>query len=256
MAAMVSAHATPQFQNPGNLTGWHLMTQDKGTVKIVPGTESDPSYKPGETQIACTQIFDPDYTNQDTTGKGKNRYHSELVHACATYGSTWYYGFAFRLMPGWEFDDQHYNIAQFNAGFRDPGVGYIPITMIWLKGNQLNTRTGEGVVPGRKTTPYENLATVTAGEWHRVELQVHWVNDTTGFFKFWYDGKLLLDKENLPTDYQSKNATQPKIDLRVGLYANGWHDDGHMVGTQGTRTIYYAHIGSGSTFPDADPASW
>lgn len=46
------------------------------------------------------------------------------------------------------------------------------------------------------------------------------------------------------------------FDFKVGIYANGWHDDGGMKGTQGTRQIWYDQISVGTTFADADPASW
>jgi hypothetical protein len=44
--------------------------------------------------------------------------------------------------------------------------------------------------------------------------------------------------------------------MRVGIYANGWHDDGGMLGSQGTRSIWFDEIGVGTTFADADADQW
>ena len=50
-------------------------------------------------------------------------------------------------------------------------------------------------------------------------------------------------------------ANRP-FQFRVGLYANGWHDQGTMVGSQGTRSVYFDQIGVGTAFADADPNQW
>jgi hypothetical protein len=44
-----------------------------------------------------------------------------------------------------------------------------------------------------------------------------------------------------------------EFDFRVGLYANGWHDDGKMLGSQPFRQVWFDEIGIGSEFADADP---
>lgn len=42
----------------------------------------------------------------------------------------------------------------------------------------------------------------------------------------------------------------------MGLYANAWRDEGRLVGTQGTRQIWFDEIAAGTTFADVDPDQW
>jgi hypothetical protein len=99
------------------------------------------------------------------------------------------------------------------------------------------------------------LTTVTAGVWHKVEIQASWKTDGTGFYKIWYDGNKVLQEYNIDTTI-SDNINRP-FQFRVGLYANGWHDDNHhMFGSQGTRQVWYDEIAAGTTFADADPGQW
>jgi hypothetical protein len=66
------------------------------------------------------------------------------------------------------------------------------------------------------------------------------------------DGVKVAKIYNVPTMINDGRA----FDFHIGLYANGWHDDGGMKGTQGTRQVWYDEISVGTTFADADPASW
>jgi hypothetical protein len=68
----------------------------------------------------------------------------------------------------------------------------------------------------------------------------------------WFDGVKVVEIYNVPTMINDGRA----FDFHIGLYANGWHDDGGMKGTQGTRQVWYDEISVGTTFADADPASW
>lgn len=43
---------------------------------------------------------------------------------------------------------------------------------------------------------------------------------------------------------------------RVGLYANGWYDDGGMKGSKGTRSMWFDEIAIGTTYADVDPGQW
>lgn len=94
--------------------------------------------------------------------------------------------------------------------------------------------------------------TVTPGVWHKVEIQANWQSDNTGFLKLWYDGTKVLEEFNVATSVTDGREFQ----FRVGLYANGWHDDKQMKGTQGTRQVWFDEIGLGTEFKDADPDQW
>ncbi|MBN9685017.1 MULTISPECIES: polysaccharide lyase [unclassified Corallococcus] len=237
----LSAHAAEIFRNTGTLTGWNsLNVEHNGSLKEVTNVVYE-----GSTAIKATQVYDPNYTE---------RYHSEVVkHNVYRRGDTGFYGFMFRLQQDWQFQPQSFNIAQFIANFSDTGCdGHMPTTMVWLSGNQLTTRVKYGTVCDQKTTTFRNLATVTAGEWHKVVMQVKWTSDNTGFIKLWFDGVKVLEQFNLATTV----ADDRYLQFRVGLYANGWHDSGYMQGTQGTRSVWIDEIAAGTTFADADPSQW
>ena len=235
------AHAADSLRNTGTVSGWNAINREhKGTVTEV----SNVTYE-GPTAIKVTQVYDPSYTG---------RYHSEVVkHNVYSRGDTGFYGFAFRLQADWQFQPQSYNLAQFIADFSNTGCDdYMPSSMVWLSGNQLFTRVKQGSVCAQKTVTFSNLATVTAGEWHKVIIQAKWASDGTGFYKMWFDGRKVLEQYGLSTTVSDDRAFQ----FRVGLYANGWHDTGYMQGSQGTRSVWFDEIGAGTTFADADPDQW
>ena len=62
----------------------------------------------------------------------------------------------------------------------------------------------------------------------------------------------MLEKYDLATTIADGRA----FEFRVGLYANGWHDDKQLKGIQGTRQVWFDEIATGTTFADADPAQW
>ncbi|KAI8966683.1 polysaccharide lyase family 20 protein [Daldinia sp. FL1419] len=237
--------ATQFWHNSGTKAGWDTFTHEhKGTVDEV----TDQVYK-GPTALRMTQIHDASY---------KGRYHSEAVkYNVYRKGDTGFYGFAFRLQDGWQFNPaQGYNLAQFIADFSDLKCGedYMPSTMVWIDGDQLGTRVKYGnVCPTnqQKIKEFKKLKKVTAGVWHRVEIQASWKSDNTGFFKLWFDGEKVVEAYNLPTTVGDGRYFQ----FRVGLYANAWHDHGYE-GTQGTRKVWYDQIAAGSAFKDADPSGW
>ncbi|RKG75444.1 polysaccharide lyase [Corallococcus terminator] len=235
------AEAAEIFRNTGTLSGWNAINREhNGTVNEV----TNVTYE-GPTALKVTQIYDPSYNG---------RYHSEVVkHNVYRRGDTGFYGFAFRLQADWQFQPQSYNIAQFIADFSNTGCDdYMPSTMVWLSGNQLFTRVKQGSVCNQKTVTFGNLATVTAGEWHKVIIQAKWASDGTGFFKLWFDGTKVLEQYNLSTTVSDDRYFQ----FRVGLYANGWYDNGYMQGSQGNRSIWFDEIAAGTTFADADPSQW
>jgi hypothetical protein len=234
--------ADPIFQNHGTLSGWDSQNHEhSGTVQEVTNLVYE-----GSTALKMTQVYDSSYTG---------RYHSEVVkNNVYKRGQTGFYGFTFRLQDSWQFSPaQSYNLAQFIADFSDTGCDdFMPSSMVWIVGNELRTRVKQGTICAQNTVTFGNLATVTAGAWHKIEIQASWKTDGTGFYKLWYDGTKVLEKFDINTTIEDDRFFQ----FRVGLYANGWHDDGGMKGTQGTRQVWYDEIAAGTTFADADPAQW
>lgn len=241
LATALPTAAAVIFHNTGTTSGWSSINQEHyGSVSQVTNVVYE-----GSTAIKCTQVYDPSYDG---------RYHSEVVKSNVYHrGDTGFYGFAFRLQSDWQFQNQPYNIAQFIADFSDTGCDdYMPSSMVWIQGNQLYTRVKQGTVCNQQTVTFGNLATITAGVWHKVVIQAKWASDGTGFYKLWYDGQKVLERYNLSTTVADDRYFQ----MRVGLYANGWHDSGTMLGTQGTRSVWFDEIGAGTTFADADPDQW
>ncbi|MFP2957822.1 polysaccharide lyase [Myxococcus sp. 1LA] len=235
------AQAAQIFRNTGTLSGWNaLLREHRGSITEV----TNVTYE-GPTALKMTQIYDPSYSG---------RYHSEVVkHNVYRRGDMGFYGFAFRLQSDWQFQPQSFNLAQFIADFSNTGCDdYMPTTMVWLSGNQLNARVKQGTVCNQRTVVFPNLATITPGEWHKVIIQAKWASDNTGYFKLWLNGTKVLEQYNLSTTVADDRYFQ----FRVGLYANGWYDNGYMQGSQGTRSIWFDEIAAGTTFADADPAQW
>ncbi|CAG8022215.1 unnamed protein product [Penicillium salamii] len=242
LALSLTASATQIFSNTGTTSGWDSTNKEhSGTVQQV----NNVVYK-GTTALKMTQVYDSSYSG---------RYHSEVVkNNVYKRGDTGYYGFTFRLQDNWQFAPaQSYNIAQFIADFGDTGCDdYMPSSMVWIVGDQLYTRVKQGSICSQKTVTFPKLATISAGKWHKIEIQATWKSDGTGVYKLWLDGKNFLDKAGLATTIDDDRAFQ----FRVGLYANGWHDDKGMKGSQGTRQIWYDQIAAGSSFTDADADQW
>ncbi|KAF7343928.1 Glucuronan lyase A [Mycena venus] len=240
-----TASATQTFANRGTTPeGWDsTLVEHEGTLAQV----TNVVYGNNGTAIKATQTYDPAYTG---------RYHSEVHHFQGYHrGEQGFYGFAFRLQQDWQFSPaQSYNLAQFIADFTDTGCDdFMPSSMVWILGDQLVTRVKTNTVCSQVTTEFKNLTTVSAGTWHKVVIQANWQNDETGFYKLWFDGVKVLEKFNIATTI---NDTR-EFEFRVGLYANGWHDDaGGMKGTQPFRQVWYDQIGMGTTFADADPDQW
>lgn len=234
--------AEQRFSNTGTTKGWSFINREHhGTVDQV----TNVVYQ-GTTALKATQIYDPTW---------QGRFHSEVAKFnIYRRGDQGFYGFAFRLQRDWEFvEGQSYNIAQFIADFGDTGCDdWMPTSMIWLNGDQLTTRVKFGDVCDQHTTSYGKLATVTAGEWHKIVIQASWQTDSTGVYKLWYDGAKVLEKHGINTTVEDDRA----FNLRVGLYANGWHDDHGMKGSQGVRSVWVDEIGVGTKFADADPDQW
>jgi hypothetical protein len=242
LASSLVASATQTFSNTGTLAGWNAQTiEDNGSIQEV----TNVVYK-GPTALKMTQVYDPKWTG---------RFHSEKAKS-AVYklGDQGFYGFAFRLQDDWQFSPaQSYNLGQFIADFTDTGCDdWMPSSMIWIVGDQLYTRLKYGTICKQQIRTFSNIATVTPGAWHRVTIQASWQSDNTGFYKVWFDGNKVVEVYNVPTMI---NDARP-FDYHVGIYANGWHDDGGMKGSQGTRQIWFDQISAGTTFADADPAAW
>ncbi|KAJ7752530.1 polysaccharide lyase [Mycena olivaceomarginata] len=240
-----TATATQTFANRGTTpAGWDNVLKDHvGTVDQV----TNVVYGTNGTAIEVTQTYDPAWTE---------RYHSEVHHSQGYHrGEQGFYGFAFRLQQDWQFSPaQSYNLAQFIADFTDTHCDdWMPSSMVWIIGDQLATRVKTGSVCHQDDpNEFKNLATVSAGNWHKVVIQASWQNDNTGFYNLWFDGVKVLEKFNIPTTI----AETREFEFHVGLYANGWHDDKGMKGIQPFRQVWYDQIGMGTTFANADPDQW
>jgi hypothetical protein len=235
---------TVLFHNPGTFqANWDTFNREhNGSI----GQVASPSYKGGNA-IKVTQIYDASYTG---------RYHSEAVRNDGyTPGQMRFYGFAFYLPPDWQFVNQSFNIAQFIADFTDTGCDdWMPTTMMFISGNTLSTRIKYGTVCDQHTTYFNAIAPVTAGVWHKVVIQANWKSDATGYFKVWFDGQKVLERLNTATTIA--DPANRTYSFRVGMYANAWHDDHTMLGSQGTRSLYIDQVGIGGAFADANPDAW
>jgi hypothetical protein len=243
LVASPGALATRTFYNSGTLAGWdYVRKEHSGTVSEV----TNVVYK-GTTALKMTQTYDASYTD---------RYHSEVDHNYGyKRGDSTFYGFVFRLSDTWEFDDQSYNVAQFIANRVGAGCGgddWMPSTMVWVSGSQLYAR----IVSGHyrqpdcsRTFTTLKLGQISAGQWHKVILQVNWASGSSGFFKVWLDGTKVSETYSIATTVDDDSVFQ----FRVGLYANSWHDDGYMKGSQGFRQVWYDEVSMGTEFKDVDP---
>ena len=231
------------FYNNGTLDGWdNIGEEHDGTVEEV----TDNVFA-GESALKMSQTYDEDYDG---------RYHSEAGYKDGyTRGDERFYGFAFRLADDWEFGDQGYNLAQFIAQ-RDGAPcddEWMPSTMISLKGDKLEARIvyGNYREPDctRDMSKFKQLVSVTPGDWHTVVLQANWESDESGVFKMWFNGDVIVDKSGVATTLNDDENFQ----FRVGLYANGWHDDGEMEGDQPTREVWYDEVAIGSSYEEVEP---
>jgi hypothetical protein len=176
-----------------------------------------------------------------------------------------YYTFSFRLHSEWDFSTQRFNIGQFIADYTDTGCGEdsSPTTMIWLKGTELWTRVKNGqLLPNKPCPPKDNvqdcstpnsncqpvrdirLATgIKAGQWYKLALRVNWRSDDQGEIQAWLDGNEVLPTQKTKTTVLDDGR---ELQFRVGLYANDWHDQGKLVGSQTRRQIWIDEVAVGS----------
>lgn len=73
--------------------------------------------------------------------------------------------------------------------------------------------------------------------------------DTSGYYRVFLNGRQVLDQRNIATTVDDDSVFQ----FRVGLYANSWHDDGQMTGSQGFRQIWFDEVAIGTELRDVDP---
>ncbi|ORY15913.1 polysaccharide lyase [Clohesyomyces aquaticus] len=251
--ALPVAHAVPEFTNHGTLNGWPKPKPEaQGTVDEVTNVVFR-----GGTALKMTQTYIPGY---------QDRYHSEVVYDKGyKRGQTKFYGFAFRLSEKWQFDPpQNYNLAQWIADFNDVKPcptcqkcdDWSPTSMVFVVGRKLYTRVKTGtLVSGKPCDQHIKeiplLDGLVGDKWYRMTFEVMWKSDETGKFRVWVDKNIVYNKTNIATTLLDDGRD---ISFRVGLYANGWHDDNHtMAGTQGFRQVWYDEIGIGSELKDADP---
>ncbi|KAI1082331.1 polysaccharide lyase family 20 protein [Whalleya microplaca] len=245
LAPCILVSAGPVFKNKGTTDGWDSTNHEHwGTVTQV----KDESYKP-DSSLKMVQKYDSNY---------HNRYHSEVYKKDVyTVGDEGYYGFAFRLDPEWDTSHgQTYNIAQFIADFSDHPDNsckdtWLPSMMMWVEHDQLLIRRKGGDMCDSSQDKF-TIGTVKPGTWHRVVLQAKWSSSNSGYYKVWFDGKEAMERSNIVTTFKDEQK-KFTFQFRTGLYANGWHDDKHMEGNQGTRQLWIDEVGIGNKYEDADP---
>lgn len=237
-----AVHATVIFQNTGNTSGWSSIWQENGKCSIT--QVSTPVYK-GSTALRARCTYSSSYSG---------RYHGEVRKSgMCQRGQDRYYSFAFYIPSSWQNVSQGFNIQQF-IGNASGCSGGQPTTMTSLRNyDDLVTRivTGPSACQ-RTTTNFTVVTAVSKGVWHRVTFRGKWRSDYTGVFTFWYDGSQKLNKTNTKTH----PADDYSLNLAVGNYANAWHDQDKMEGTQSTRDIFVDHIRVATSYAEADPASW
>jgi hypothetical protein len=249
-AATSVSQATAFFHNSGttsdgggfsNWDGSNLDSPDsitQSTSVVYPGTSS---------AIKCQA----NYQGTGYTG----RYHAMKSHNSGYHlGETGFYGFAFYLSSSWDFSgSQQYQLFQFIANYTNTGCDdWQPSAMVWVSGSQLASRRNYGSSACSRTTQsYTGLAGVSSGAWHRIVIQGHWTDDSSGYYKLWFDGNKVLELLNQPVTIN--DGREYRMD--VGIYANSWHDQNRCDGS-GTRMAWFDKVGTGSTFADADPAQW
>ncbi|EMR65554.1 putative glucuronan lyase a protein [Eutypa lata UCREL1] len=236
------------WSSDGSRASWDDSYIDAGTAGKV--TEVDNVYYGTAPALKMEQRYQASYGGL---------YHAE-VHHYEGYkrGDKLSYGFEFRLQSDWDFTPGvSFNLAQFIADFTDLGCEetWMPSTMVYLYGNQLTTRVKYGNVcptDQQKITTFGNLATVTAGVWHKVVLEVSWKSDGTGTFNLWFDGRQAagMPKTGIPTTVTQAREFQ----FRVGLYANGWKKG--MSVAQPFRQVWFDRIAIGDAPADVDPDNW
>ena len=241
--AASAVQASQIFRNTGTTSGWTgQVLEHKGRIQEV----TNIAYE-GSTGLKFEQTYDPSYSG---------RYHSELYTADGYQrGDDRFYGFMFRLQGDWQFEHgQSYDLAQFIGNFGANSCDqWSPTTMVYLRGSRLYTRIVTGDLCNRKFQTIDTGVDVVGGKWNKVILQVRWRDNNEGQFKIWVNGAKRYEVYNVPTTLSNTDVT---FQFRVGLYANGWYDDGGMKGTQPFRQVWYDEIAIGTTFADVDPDQW
>ncbi|WP_438480249.1 polysaccharide lyase [Oleiharenicola lentus] len=242
--AVASFHNTGTTANGGGFSNWDGSNLD-ANCSITQSTST--AYGGSGTSIKAQAIYNSGYSGRYHAMKTRNNGY--------TLGETGFYGFAFYLQAAWDFSgSQQYQLFQFIANYNGSSCGedWQPSAMVWIAGNKLASRRNFGPSAcSRTTVSYTNLATVTAGVWHRIVIQARWTNDSTGFYKLWYDGSKVLELLSQPTTIN--DGRQYRMD--VGLYANSWKDQGYATGST-NRQLWIDKVGKGTVFADADPAQW
>lgn len=249
------ARATASFHNVGTIADGGGFSNWDGSNLDSPDsiTQSTSVLYPGTSSSIKAQV------NYQGTGYS-GRYHAMKRHTSGyVYGDTGFYGFAFYLQSSWDFSgsSQQYQLFQMIANYTNDsqnscGEDWQPSAMVWVQGNQLATRRNWGSNEcSRSTVSYTGQATVSAGVWHRIVLQAHWTDDTSGYYKMWFDGTKVTELLSQPNTIN--RPTQYVMD--VGIYANSWHDQGRCDGST-VHMAWFSKVGKGTVFADADPAQW
>jgi len=179
--ATPSARATASFHNSGTTSDGGGFSNWDGSNLDSPDqiTQSTSVVYSGTSSSIKAQV---NYQGTSYTG----RYHAMKTHTNGyKLGDTGFYGFAFYLQSAWDFSgtDQQYQLFQFIADYTNTGCDdWQPSAMVWLQGSTLYSRRNYGPSGCSRTVESWNTgATVSAGVWHRIVIQAHWTDDSTGY---------------------------------------------------------------------------
>lgn len=126
--------------------------------------------------------------------------------------------------------------------------------MVYLRGNTLFSRVKTGqLLPGKecsqKTREFELQKGIEAGVWYKTVIQASWKSDNTGFFNAWINGTQVHAESNIATTLLDDKR---EFSFRIGLYANGWHDEHKLVGS-GSRSVWIDEVAVGDAKEDVEP---
>jgi hypothetical protein len=204
-----------------------LNTTDYGYQQVADPTGSAPVDIVERFEVRPGDCFG----NDEWSDCEKDRERSELSErGVSTVGSTYWYGWDIYLPA----DYPNIYPTKTALGQFHQENGLAPS---WMFQNGEGGYHLDGQVGG-KTRYYYTLITDEdlRGKWHRIELQVKWARDTTGFFRVWVDGdqKVNFSGATLESDttylkygvyrsFMSRYRTAKNVDDvpgQVALYAN------------------------------------
>lgn len=110
--------------------------------------------------------------------------------------------------------------------------------VIWMFQNADGGYYLDDQVPGKTRRYYPLIAKgEMRGRWHRIEVQVNWQTDATGYFRVWVDGVQKVD-------YAGPTMTARKVYFKYGLYRSflSRYKTKNHTDQVPAQTVYYANV--------------